>query len=181
MKPRASKETGRSSQRVRKTHVQPPDLDTLMLSGLGLTGTERVLEIGAGSGRLTALLAREARELFALEIDPDLAERTRGALKSLGHQNVHVIAGDGSRGWPDAAPYQAIVVGAGVREVPPELLAQLETGGRLVIPLGDADWQLVERFRKRVDGLDTETLGGCRLGMLVGARKTPSRFPWSST
>ena len=151
-----------------------------MLAGLNLTGTERVLEIGAGSGRLSALLAQAARELYALEIDPQVAERTKASLRSLGHTNVHVIAGDGSRGWPDGAPYQAIVVGAGVREVPQELFDQLETGGRLVIPLGDTDWQLVERFRKRVDGLDSETLGGCRLEMLIGARKTPSLFPWSS-
>jgi protein-L-isoaspartate(D-aspartate) O-methyltransferase len=90
-----------------------------------------------------------------------------------------VIHGDASAGWPEGAPYQAIVVGAGAWEIPPELIEQLALGGRLVIPIGDEDGQLIERLRKRADSMDSETLGACHLDMLVGERGSASRFPWT--
>jgi protein-L-isoaspartate(D-aspartate) O-methyltransferase len=151
----------------------------LMVGGLELTGSERVLEIGTGSGYQAAVLGRLARQVHSIEIDPTVADEARQTLERLESRNVQVSTGDASNGWSAAAPYDAILVGVGARELPSELIQQLVTGGRLVVPLGDEKWQLIERLRTRVDGVDCETLGGCRLEMLRTPRKVPSRFPWS--
>lgn len=135
--------------------IPPVDVVRMMLRALDLEGTERVLEIGGGSGYQAALLGRLAREVVSLEVDGAYA------------------------GWPEAAPYQAIVVGAAAPELPTALIDQLDLGGRLVIPLGDADAQLVERFQKRPDSLDSQTIGACRLLLLPTLHEMPSSFPWT--
>lgn len=159
----------------------PPDAGVvaLMVGGLDLSGSERVLEIGTGSGYQAAVLGRLAQQVYSIEIDPTVADEARQAIERLKLRNVQVSTGDASKGWLASAPYDAIIVGAGARELPGELIQQLVTGGRLVIPLGDEEGQLVERLRTRVDGVDSEILGGCRLDMLRTQRKVPSRFPWT--
>ncbi len=152
---------------------------TKMLGALALDGTERVLDFGSGSGYQAAVLSHLAREVYSTEIDAERANQREHTLGSLGCGNVHVVECGASAGYSGAAPYQAIFVGAGVPELPKELLEQLDVGGRLIVPLGDADGQLLARLRKRADALDSETLGACHLGLLTGARWTPSTLPWS--
>jgi protein-L-isoaspartate(D-aspartate) O-methyltransferase len=163
-----------------KSSIPPVQVVTTMLEALELDGTERVLDVGSGSGYQAALLGRLAREVISVEIDEALAARASRLLRELGCANVRVIHADASAGWPEGAPYQGIVVGAAVTELPAGLITQLDHGGRLVIPLGDAEAQLVERFEKRLDTLDSRTIGACQLEMLVSPRRRPSSFPWTS-
>lgn len=116
--------------------ISQPYIAALMSELMRLTGTERVLEVGTGSGYQAAILAQLAAEVHTVELLPALAERARQTLEELGIQNVHVHCADGSLGWPDAAPYRGILVAAAAPAVPPPLLEQLDDGGRLVIPVG---------------------------------------------
>ncbi len=159
--------------------VPPNDVVAMMLGALDLEGHERVLEIGTGSGYQAALLGELAREVYTVEIDERLADAARERLAALGYDNVHVLHGDGSAGWHEHAPYQAILVTAAASRLPPELIAQLDLGGRLVIPLGDEQMQLVARIRRGVWGLESETLGSCLVDMLDTPHCTPSSFPWT--
>jgi len=117
--------------------ISQPYVVALMTECLGLRGGEKVLEVGTGSGYQAAVLARIAGEVFSIEIDPALAASAARTLERAGARNVRVKAGDGFFGWPEEAPFEAIVVTAAAPEVPPDLLAQLADGGRLVLPLGD--------------------------------------------
>jgi protein-L-isoaspartate(D-aspartate) O-methyltransferase len=114
---------------------------------------DRVLEVGTGSGYQAALLSVLAQEVWSIEILPELAARARALLAELGHSNVHVETGDGYRGWPAAAPFDAIVVTAAPPRVPPPLLEQLAPGGRLVIPVGEDDEQVLEVWERTRDGV----------------------------
>jgi protein-L-isoaspartate(D-aspartate) O-methyltransferase len=154
------------------------DLVALMVQALELRGDERVLDVGTGSGYQAALLSGLAREVYTVEIDPVRAESARSVLSERGCHNVTVIVGDGSLGWPAHAPYQGIILGAALPALPPELVAELAEGGRLVAPVGGADGQLVRRWHKRDPGLDSETLGWCALEPLLCHPARPSRFPW---
>ena len=116
--------------------ISQPYIVAYMTEALELEGRERVLEVGTGSGYAAAVLAHTAGEVYTIERHPSLARSARATLERLGYRNVHVIAGDGTRGYPEAAPYDAIVVAAGGNEVPPALKSQLAVGGRLVIPVG---------------------------------------------
>jgi protein-L-isoaspartate(D-aspartate) O-methyltransferase len=116
--------------------ISQPYIVALMTELLGLSGDERVLEIGTGSGYQAAVLARVAHEVFTIEIKPVLQARAARLLASLGLRNVTALAGDGYHGIPSAAPFDAIMITAAVDHVPPPLLAQLVDGGRLVLPLG---------------------------------------------
>jgi protein-L-isoaspartate(D-aspartate) O-methyltransferase len=116
--------------------ISQPYIVALMSELLGLSGDERVLEVGTGSGYQAAVLARLAREVFTIEIKPVLHERAARLLAGLGLRNVTAVAGDGYYGIPSAAPFDAIMITAAVDHVPPPLLAQLVDGGRLVLPLG---------------------------------------------
>lgn len=160
--------------------VFPERLVSTLLEALGLTGTERVLEIGASSAYLTALLSHLAGEVYSVSLDSELVDQRSRELGALGCANVQVVQAVPGAGWPKGAPYQAIVVGAGAPEVPLELVDQLDVGGRLVIPIGDADAQMLECLRKRKDALDSETLGACRMTMLAGAPRSPSNYPWTA-
>jgi len=116
--------------------ISQPYIVALMSQLLELRGTERVLEVGTGSGYQAAILGELAREVFTIEIVPELADRSSRLLETLGYRNVHVRQGDGYQGWPEHAPFDAIIVTCAPEHVPPPLLDQLNEGGRLVIPVG---------------------------------------------
>ena len=130
-----------------------PSLSAVMVAGLGLTGSEYVLEIGTGYGYQTALLARLSARVVSIEIWPDLAEQARRNLVAQGIGNVVVLVGDGSEGAPDHAPFDAVVVSAAFPRVPPPLAAQLRAGGRLVQPVGPGGAEEVVLYEKHADGL----------------------------
>jgi protein-L-isoaspartate(D-aspartate) O-methyltransferase len=157
----------------------PEDLTVVtMIEALELSGTERVLDLGSPSAYTAAVLSHLAAEVYSVVSEPELAERRGRGLYALGCRNVHVVLSPPPVGWPGAAPYQAIVVGAAAAQVPLELIHQLDLGGRLVISIGDEKEQLLERVYKRQGALKSETLGACHLGMLAGACDTPSLVPW---
>jgi protein-L-isoaspartate(D-aspartate) O-methyltransferase len=152
--------------------ISQPYVVALMAEALELNVGDRVLEIGAGSGYAAAVLSRIAREVWTIERHESLAREARERMARLGYANVHVIHGDGTLGWPERAPYDAIVVAAGGPEVPQALLDQLAPGGRLVIPIGpDPRAQSLMRVRRRPDGTHArEDLGGVRFVPLIGAQ-----------
>lgn len=150
--------------------ISQPYIVAYMIEALELRGTERVLEIGTGSGYAAAVLSRCAAEVFTVERIDILAEDARRKLEALGYRNVRVELSDGTLGWPDHAPYDGIVVTAGAPEVPEELQAQLATGGRLVIPVGPTPYlQNLVRVRKNAQGeLTREELCAVRFVPLIG-------------
>lgn len=128
--------------------ISQPYIVALMTDLLELQGIERVLEIGTGSGYQTAVLAGLAAEVFSIEIVPELAATAAARLRDLGYHNVHVRLGDGNTGWPEHAPYDAIIVTAAGR-VPSALLEQLKQGGRMVIPIAHGDGNQVLSIAKK--------------------------------
>ena len=147
--------------------ISQPYVVAAMTEALELKGDERVLEVGTGSGYQAAVLAELCRQVYSIEIVPELAERARKDLARLGYANVEVRQGDGWRGWPEHAPFDAIVVTAAPNEVPPELIEELAVGGRLVIPVGRYDQELV-RIRKTPEGISREVLFGVRFVPMRG-------------
>jgi len=150
--------------------ISQPYIVALMTDALALEGGEKVLEIGTGSGYAAAVLSRIARSVYTVERIGQLAEKAAAALADLGYRNVHVLHGDGTRGWPDHAPYDAIVVAAGGPEVPASLKAQLKVGGRLVIPVGENRrvQELVRVIRTSTDEYESEDIADVRFVPLVG-------------
>lgn len=148
--------------------ISQPFMVAAMADALLLKGSERVLEIGAGSGYQAAVLSLLAREVIAIEAQPSLAESARERLARLGYCNVQVEGGDGSEGWPSEAPYDAILVTAAAPSVPPPLVEQLVDGGRLVIPVGRPEHQELIRITKRRGEIAQEFLYDCRFVPLVG-------------
>ena len=138
--------------------ISQPYIVAAMTEALQLEGRERVLEVGTGSGYQTAILCELlplASTVRTIEIVPELAGRAERTLRELGYENVEVRVGDGARGWPEAAPYDAIVVAAAPEEVPAPLLQQLAPGGRLVIPVGpDPEHQELQLWHKLPSGDD---------------------------
>jgi protein-L-isoaspartate(D-aspartate) O-methyltransferase len=143
-----------------------------MAEALSLNGHERVLEVGAGCGYQATVLSRLAREVIAVEAQPVLAASARERLARLGYANVRVEEGDGSAGWPAAAPYDAILVTAAAPAVPQPLIDQLSEGGRLVIPVGQPERQELLRIVKREGRTTKQSLYACRFVPLVG------RYGW---
>jgi protein-L-isoaspartate(D-aspartate) O-methyltransferase len=129
--------------------ISQPYIVALMSELLGLKGNERVLEIGTGSGYQAAVLGELVKEVYTIEIIPALAQRSKQTLQELGYQHVHVKAGDGYAGWPDKAPFDAIIVTCAPSEVPKPLQDQLKEGGRLVIPVGTWPEQTLYQMEKR--------------------------------
>jgi len=129
--------------------ISQPYIVALMLEALRISPTDRVLEIGTGSGYVTALLAELALEIISVERHASLAERAREVIAQLGCANVQIRTGDGSRGFRESAPYDVILVSAAAEEVPPALVEQLAEGGRMIIPIGSDDAQQLQLIEKR--------------------------------
>ena len=127
--------------------ISQPYIVARMLETLTLAPTDRVLEVGTGSGYVTALLAELAAQVFSIERHPALAGAARDLLSRMGYANVKVVIGDGSQGFADAAPFDAIIVSAAAAEIPPALLEQLAEGGRMIIPVGTPDSQQLQFIR----------------------------------
>ena len=149
--------------------ISRPSTHALFLKALALTGEERLLEIGTGSGYQTALLATLCRQVFSIERVPELALAARARIEALGITNVAIRAGDGSYGWRRYAPYDAILVTARTPQIPVPLVEQLGMGGRMLIPLGDDQAQKLYRVAKRPDGkLESEAIADVRFVSLHG-------------
>jgi protein-L-isoaspartate(D-aspartate) O-methyltransferase len=148
--------------------ISQPFIIALMTEALELTGNEKVLEVGTGSGYQAAILAELARLVITTERLPALAESARSVLDSLGYTNIVVHLAEETLGWQREAPYDAIIVTAGAPRVPADLLAQLAIGGRLVIPVGSLFVQELYKITKRRKKEIVENLGGCRFVSLIG-------------
>jgi len=148
--------------------ISQPYVQARYLELIGLTGQEKVLEIGTGSGYQTALLALVASMVFSVERVAALAQSARAALAAAGIRNVTVLVGDGTLGWRPFAPYDAILVSAASPEVPAPLVEQLVPGGRMVIPLGDRASQTLTLVERHGDGVRTSTIADVRFVPLVG-------------
>jgi len=146
--------------------ISQPYIVAAMSEAVRLQGGERVLEVGTGSGYQAAILAELCREVFTIELEKELADRASADLVRLGYHNVRVRHGNGYRGWPEAAPFDAIVVTAAPDQVPPALVEQLAVGGRMVIPVGRSLQDLL---------LVTRTEQGTEERVLMGVRFVPMR------
>jgi protein-L-isoaspartate(D-aspartate) O-methyltransferase len=152
--------------------ISQPYMVAAMTDYLELEGSERVLEIGAGSGYQAAVLSELAKEVVTMENRPSLAEAARARLASLGYRNIQVELGDGTLGWPQAAPFNAALVAAAAPAIPPPLVEQLAEGGRLIIPVGDTEKQTLLRIRKSAGQVLQEKLFACQFVPLRG------RYGW---
>jgi protein-L-isoaspartate(D-aspartate) O-methyltransferase len=148
--------------------ISQPWVHAKYLELLALSGKERVLEIGTGSGFQTALLTKLAGQVFSIERIAPLAEQAREALRRCGIDHVIQRVGDGTLGWPEYAPFDAILVGAASPDVPQPLLDQLAIGGQLLIPVGDRDTQALWRIRRTADGFERTMLDAMRFVPLIG-------------
>ena len=149
--------------------VSQPYIVALMLETLVLSPTDKVLEIGTGSGYQTALLAELCEFVYSIERHPRLAGEAEERLAQLHYANVKILIGDGSKGLPANAPFDAIIVSAAAPQVPPLLFAQLRDGGRMVIPIGPPDIQELQLIRKQGGQPVIRHLEGCRFVPLVSA------------
>ncbi len=155
--------------------ISQPMIVAMMTAALGLTGSERVLEVGTGSGYQAAVLSRLAAEVVTVEVVPSLAQSGAERLARLGYTNVQVHQAGATLGWPADAPYDAIIVTAAAPGVPQVLLDQLAPGGRLVIPAGARDEQDLLIVTKHAGGATTlRSLGGCRFVPLIGHNGWPA-------
>ncbi|UCD88418.1 MAG: protein-L-isoaspartate(D-aspartate) O-methyltransferase [Desulfobacterales bacterium] len=148
--------------------ISQPYIVAEMTQALELSKDDRVLEIGTGSGYQTAVLAELAYRIYTIERVRELFVRARKLLDELGYHNVVARCSDGTLGWRDESPFEAIIVTAGAPEVPEKLLQQLTSGGRLIIPVGNRFSQTLLKIRKDEDGIHKIDLGGCRFVKLIG-------------
>ena len=148
--------------------ISQPFIVALMTEALELTGKEKVLELGTGSGYQTAILAELARLVISVERLPTLAETARKVVESLGYKNIVVHLAKEALGWPEEAPYEAIIATAAAPRVPPDLLAQLAIGGRMVIPVGPLYTQQLYKITRHRKKNTIQDLGGCRFVCLIG-------------
>ena len=152
-----------------KQTISQPYMVALMTEKLNLSGGDKVLEIGTGSGYQTAVLAEIAGEVYSIERVPAIAGRAQETLKELGYKNIHLKTGDGTLGWPEAAPFKAILVTAGSPNIPPPLLEQLDEGGYLVIPVGGESSQELHTIRKKKSEYIRTVSTPCVFVKLMGA------------
>jgi protein-L-isoaspartate(D-aspartate) O-methyltransferase len=155
--------------------ISQPYIVALMSSLLGLTGQEKVLEVGTGSGYQTAVLAELARRVCSIERLPRLAQRARTLLDGRGYSNVWIRVGSGTLGWPDEAPFDRILVAAGGPAVPPPLFEQLAPGGRMVVPLGDVEGQTLMVVENAGGTMKLTPHGDCKFVRLVG------KYAWGNS
>jgi protein-L-isoaspartate(D-aspartate) O-methyltransferase len=148
--------------------ISQPFIQALYLDVIALTGRERVLEIGTGSGYQTALLSLLAGSVFSVERIPALAQSARAALDAAGIRNVSIFVGDGTLGWRPYAPYDAILVSAASPAIPQPLVDQLAPGGRMVVPIGDKQIQTLHVVRREGDAINVTTAGDARFVPLLG-------------
>ena len=152
-----------------KQTTSQPYMIAAMIQAAEIKPEDCVLEIGAGSGYQTALLAELASQVFAVERYPSLAETAQHTLERLGYRNAKIVTGDGSLGLPEAAPFDAIIVSAAAPRLPPALVEQLAVAGRLIVPVGESEQQVVQLLQKNADGSTSiRTLEGCRFVPLIG-------------
>ncbi len=158
--------------------ISQPYIVALMTSLLDLKPGSRVLEIGTGSGYQAAVLSRLVREVYSIEIVPELGERARKTLGELGYGNVQVRIGDGYRGWPEAAPFDAVLLTAAPTDVPQPLLDQLKVGGKMVLPIGRW-WQELVVLTKTPKGIVREEVAPVRFVPMTGEAEDgpPARPP----
>ena len=150
--------------------ISQPYIVAVMIEAAEIRPGDKVLEVGAGSGYAAALMSRIAREVIGIERQHDLVEVAQERLQRLGYDNVKIVEGDGTRGCPDEAPFDAILAAASGSHVPKPLIDQLAPGGRLVMPIGDPGWvQELVKLTKRPDGTtEQKNLGGVRFVPLIG-------------
>jgi len=153
--------------------LSQPYIVAIMLEALALAGSEKVLEVGTGSGYQTALLAGLAAQVYSIERHADLARSAEDVLRRLGYDNVTVLVGDGSQGLADRAPFDAIIVSAAAPRIPPALFEQLREGGRMVVPVGPAYAQELQLVFKQNDRAVVTNLEGCRFVPLIGGQGYP--------
>ncbi len=151
-----------------KQTISQPFMVAFMSESLGLAGTERVLEIGSGSGYQSAVLSMLSSRVYSVERLTTLTARARRTLDRLHCSNVVIKLGDGTTGWAEEAPFDAIIAAAASPQVPAALVDQLAPGGRLIIPVGSEETQKLLRITRRANGVSTEVLGGCRFVKLIG-------------
>ena len=148
--------------------ISQPSIHARYLELLKLTGNERVLEIGTGSGYQTALLSRLASQVFSIERIAPLLEKAREVLQQMGANNISFMLGDGTLGWREFEPFDAILVGAAAPEIPQAYIEQLAEQGRLLIPLGDRDEQILHLFTRRDGELERQDIAPVRFVPLLG-------------
>jgi protein-L-isoaspartate(D-aspartate) O-methyltransferase len=148
--------------------ISQPYIVALMTEALQLKGSEKVLEIGTGSGYQAAVLAELTKQVFSIERISTVASKARKILDALGYAKVLIRVSDGTHGWPEEAPFVGIIVTAGAPEIPRTIVEQLEVGGRLVIPVGDEYAQTLLKVVKKEQGYKSEDLGGVRFVKLIG-------------
>ena len=152
-----------------KQTTSQPYMIAAMVQAAEIKPEDRVLEIGAGSGYQTALLAELASQVFAVERYASLAVTAQKILERLGYRNARIVTGDGSLGLKESAPFDAIIVSAAAPRVPQALMDQLAVGGRLLVPIGDAEQQVLHLIQRHADGTTSvRTLEGCRFVPLIG-------------
>jgi protein-L-isoaspartate(D-aspartate) O-methyltransferase len=147
--------------------ISQPYIVAAMLEHLALRASDRVLEVGTGSGYVTALLSLLCAEVYSVERHPQLAASAESTLQRLGYRNVKIKVGDGSQGWAEYAPFDAILVSAATAEMPPMLFAQLRDWGRMILPIGPPSSQELQLIRKAGDRPEVNILEGCRFVPLV--------------
>jgi protein-L-isoaspartate(D-aspartate) O-methyltransferase len=147
--------------------ISQPYIVAVMLQHLDLQATDRILEVGTGSGYVAALLSRMCAEVYSIERHAQLAGSAEQTLHRLGCTNVKIAVGDGTQGWPEYAPYDAILISAATSEMPPRLFAQLREGGRMIVPVGSFLSQELQLIRRVGGHVEAEFLEGCRFVPLV--------------
>lgn len=158
--------------------ISQPYIVAAMTAALRPQANDRVLEVGTGCGYQAAVLSLLTKEVFTIEVRPELASAAAKKLAQLGYSNVHVHCGDGTFGLPEFAPFDAILVAAAAPAVPEPLLAQLAEGGRMIVPVGDADNQELQLLQKHAGAFSSKMMEGCRFVPLVGHhawQKPPQR------
>lgn len=158
--------------------ISQPYIVALMTQALQLKNTDRVLEIGTGSGYQTAILAELAQHVYTMERFPELSEKAQKLLTAAGYKNISFRVGDGTLGWPEEAPFDKVIVTAAAPEVPAALQSQLAEGGRLVIPVGGRQLQTLVVLTKEREKLRQEELCACSFLPLIGKEGWPDHETW---